>query len=93
MVLLFYMMELFRLLQTGELSKILADSTTYSTHQPELYRHVSKNYYSDTRHKAGYSTEVPGLLLCRILGKALCPCGCRGPPDLHFNFSSVGPYK
>ena len=24
--------------------------------------------------------EVPGPLLCRILGKKVSPCGCRGPP-------------
>lgn len=63
--------------------------------QPVIFSSIptADKYRSGTRQKAGYSMDVPGLLLCRILGKAVCPCGCRGPPDLHFNFSPVGPYK
>ena len=73
--------------------KILAAGTTYSTCQSELYRYISKNYHTGTQQKTGYSMEVPGLLLCRILGKKVNSCGCRGPPDLHFDTLPASSHK
>lgn len=47
------------------------------------------NQYIFLQQDAGYSIQVPGVLLCRNKAVYVVSCKCRGPPALHFISQSV----